>query len=186
MVITSKIKGSDKAVSIGGFRCITVNDIDEILRNLDEAVSPAIFQIFDATRIAGWRHLYMAAVNAVSVFEAGSAISRSLGIEVLLYVSCRDQISRALGVVGVGKKTRTMALVVLGDSSFEVEAAFVRAADVLGEADDSVLELDESKLREVTKVFGVSVNEIEAVGGTRHHALTSLLVERGALLPLRR
>ncbi len=102
MVRTSTIKGSDKAISIGGFRGITVNDVDELLNRLSRATSPAIFQIFDAARIAGWRHLYMAAVNAVGAFESGSPISRGLGIEVLLYASCQDQISRALDVVGVG------------------------------------------------------------------------------------
>lgn len=186
MVKTSTIKGSDKAVSIGGFRSVTVNDVDELLSNLRRAISPAVFQIFDATRIAGWRHLYMAAVNAVGAFELGSPISRGLGIEVLLYASCQDQISRALDVVGVGQETEKLALIVLREGHGEAEAAFERAADILGEADDSVLELDRIKFREIAKVFGVSENELEVVGGERDRALTSLLVEKGALLPLRR
>jgi len=186
MVRTSTIKGSDKAVSIGGFRDVTVNDVDELLSSLSKATSPAVFQIFDSTRIAGWMHLYMAAVNAVGAFESGSPISRGLGIEVLLYASCQNQISRALDVVGVYPDTEKLALVVLRDSHDEAEATFKRAADILGEADDSVLELDEIKLREITKVFGVSERELEAVGGKRDNALTSLLVEKGALLSLRR
>ena len=185
MVRTSSIKGSDKAVSIGGFRGVTVNDVDELLNSLNKATSPAVFQIFDATRIAGWRHLYMAAVNAVGAYESGTTISRGLGIEVLLYASCQDQISRALDVVGVDSDTAKLALVVLRDGPGEAEAAFEKAAYILGEADDSVLGLDEIKFREVAKVFGVSENELEAVGGERHEALTGLLVEKGALLPLR-
>jgi tRNA threonylcarbamoyladenosine modification (KEOPS) complex Cgi121 subunit len=186
MVRTSTIKGSDKAVSIGGFRGVTVNDVDELLSSLNGATSPAVFQIFDAARIAGWSHLYMAAVNAVGVFESGSPISRGLGIEVLLYASCQDQISRALEVVGVSPGIEKLALVVLSDGPGEAEAVFEKAADLLGEADDSVLGLDEIKFREIAQVFGVSENELEAVGGERDEALTSLLVEKGALLPLRR
>jgi tRNA threonylcarbamoyladenosine modification (KEOPS) complex Cgi121 subunit len=186
MVRTSKIKGSGRAVSIGGFRAVTVNDVDTLLRDLGEAVSPAVFQIFDANRIAGWRHLYMAAVNAVGAYQAGSSISRGLGIEVLLYASCQDQISRALEVVGVGLGTEKLALVVLGDGLGEAEAAFEKAADILGEVDDSVLGLDDAKSREITQLFGVSENELEAVGRERYEALTNLLVEKGALLPLRR
>jgi tRNA threonylcarbamoyladenosine modification (KEOPS) complex Cgi121 subunit len=186
MVRTSTIKGSDNAVSIGGFRGVTVNDVDELLSSLSRAISPAVFQIFDATRIAGWRHLYMAAVNAVGAFESGSSISRSLGIEVLLYSSCQDQISRALYVVGVGPDTVNLGLVVLKDGLDEAEAAFAKAANILGEADDSVIELDKKKIREIVEIFGVSANELEAVGGERDEALTSLLVEKGALLPLRR
>jgi tRNA threonylcarbamoyladenosine modification (KEOPS) complex Cgi121 subunit len=186
MVQTATIKGSDKAASIGGFRGVTVNDVDELLSSLSRATSPAVFQIFDATRIAGWRHLYMAAVNAVSAYEAGSPISRGLGIEVLLYASCQDQISRALEVVGVSPGIEELALVVVGDSSSETEEAFERAASHLGNVDDSVLELNEVKIMEVAKVFGVSENQLEAVGGERGDALSSLLVEKGALLPLRR
>ena len=186
MVRTSTIKGSNKAVSIGGFRDVTVNDVDELLSSLSKATSPAVFQIFDSTRIAGWRHLYMAAVGAVGAFESGSRISRGLGIEVLLYVSCQDQISRALDVVGVGPDTEKLALVVLRDGPGEAEVTFERAVDILGEADDSVLEIDETKLLEITKVFGISENELEAVGGNHDNALISLLVEKGALLPLRR
>jgi len=186
MVRTSTIKGSSKAVSIGGFRDVTVKDVDALLGSLSEATSPAVFQVFNASRIAGWRHLYMAAVNAVGAFESGSSISRGLGIEVLLYASCRDQISRALDVVGVGPGTDKLALVVLGEGSEEAEAAFERATGILGEADDSALELDKAKLVEVAEVFGVSDNELKAVGGGRNEALTNLLIEKGALLPLRR
>jgi hypothetical protein len=38
---------------------------------------------------------------------------------------------------------------VLKDGPDEAEVTFERAADILGEADDSVLELDEKKLREI-------------------------------------
>ncbi len=186
MVRTSTIKGSDKAVSIGGFRGVTVNNVDELLSSLSTATSPAVFQIFDATRIAGWSHLYMAAVNAVGAFESGTTIARGLGIEALLYASCQDQISRALDVVGVSPGTDKLALIILRDGPGEAEAAFEKAADILGEADDSVLGLDEAKFREIAEVFGVSENALEVVGGERDKALTSLLVEKGALLPLRR
>ncbi|MBQ03204.1 hypothetical protein CL673_00605 [Candidatus Bathyarchaeota archaeon] len=184
MVKIATIKGSTKAVSIGGFNGVTVNDVDELLRNLKDAIGPAGFQVFNAARIAGWRHLYMAAVNAVGAIEAGSAISRGLSIEVLLYVSCQDQISKALDLVGIGPDTKQLALIVVGDSLSE--AAFRKAFDILGKADDSVLALDEKKFREITQVFGVLENELKAVGGERYSALTSLLVEKGALLPLRR
>jgi tRNA threonylcarbamoyladenosine modification (KEOPS) complex Cgi121 subunit len=160
MVKTSTIKGSDRAVSIGGFRGAPVNDVDYLLGILGEAVTPAVFQIFDATRIAGWRHLYMAAVNAVGAFEAGS--------------------------VGVSSGTEELALVVVGGNSSEAEEAFGRAASYLGKADDSVLELNAIKLIEVAEVFGISDNELDAVGREPGNGLSSLLVEKGALLPLRR
>jgi tRNA threonylcarbamoyladenosine modification (KEOPS) complex Cgi121 subunit len=186
MVRTAGVKGSDWAVSIGGFRDASIGDIDGFLERMGEAVAPALFQVFDADRVAGWEHLFFAAVNAVKAHEAGAAISRSLAIEVLLYVSCQDQISRALDIVGVTPSTERVALLVLADGMEAAEKAFGRASVALGRDDDSVLGLDAEKCVRIKETFGVSDSEIEAVGGSELDALTWLLVERGALLPLRR
>ena len=186
MVRTSGIDGSDWAVAIGGVRGVSIRDIEGFLSRVREAVGGHVFQVFDAGSVAGWRHLFFSAVNAVSAIEGGGAISRSLGIEVLLYVSCVDQISRALEVVGVSPTTTEIALVVLAESAGEVEEAFLRAAESLGVHDDGVLELGAEKLDALKGRYGVSDAELEAVGGAKGDALTMLLVERGALLRLRR
>ncbi|UCH56973.1 MAG: hypothetical protein JSV18_06445 [Candidatus Bathyarchaeota archaeon] len=186
MVRTSIIKGSNRAVAIGGFRGVPVRDVEGLLARLDEAVSPSVFQIFDARMVAGWGHLFFATVNAVRAFETGTAISRSLGIEALLYASCRDQISQALDLMGVTPATERVALLVLADDPGLAKEAFERASRILGEEDDSVLKFKGDKFEEIRGIFGVSDAELEAVGGPREEALTRLLVERGALLPLRR
>ncbi len=147
---------------------------------------PGRAQVFDADRVAGWEHLFFATVNAVKAHEAGTAISRSLAIEVLLYVSCQDQISRALEIVGVTPSTERVALLVLDDGKEAAEKAFGRAPVALGRDDASVLGLDAEKCVRIKETFGVSDSEIEAVGGSELDALTRLVVERGALLPLRR
>ena len=87
MVYRAGIKGSRWNVVIGGFREVDVSDVDELLRRLGEAVSPHVFQVFDADRVAGWEHLFFSAVNAVKAFQAGAAVSKSLAVEVLLYAS---------------------------------------------------------------------------------------------------
>ena len=186
MVRTAGVKGSDWAISIGGFRDASIGDIEGFLERMGEAVAPAVFQVFDADRVAGWEHLFFAAVNAVKAHEAGAAISRSLAIEVLLYVSCQDQISRALDVAGISPSTERVALLVLARGKEAAEEAFGRASDALGVADDSVLELAAEKTEGIKKAFEVTDPELEAVGGPEGEALTRLLVERGALLPLRK
>jgi tRNA threonylcarbamoyladenosine modification (KEOPS) complex Cgi121 subunit len=186
MVRTAGVKGSDWAVSIGGFRDASIGDIDGFLERMGEAVAPALFQVFDADRVAGWEHLFFAAVNAVKAHETGAAISRSLAIEVLLYVSCQDQISRALDLVGMTPSTERVALLVLADGMEVAERAFGRASVALGGEDDSVLGLDAEKCVLIKETFGVSDSELGTVGGSELYALTRLLVEKGALLPLRR
>jgi tRNA threonylcarbamoyladenosine modification (KEOPS) complex Cgi121 subunit len=182
---TSKINGSNWIVSIGGFIIDSFLDIDDLLSKLHNVVSPNIFQIFDADRIAGWRHIFMAVVNAVTAFESGSAISRSIGIEIILYASCQDQISKALEIVGASTKTKKLALVVLGKSYDETEIAFIKASSILGIPDDTVLNLNNVKIVDIMNVFDISESQINTIGGEHKETLTNLLIEKGALVALR-
>lgn len=186
MVHAAGIKGSGWHVAIGGFKGVSVAEVDKLLRWVEEAASPALFQLFDADRVVGWRHLFFAAVNAVKAFEGGAAISRSLEMEALLYASCQDQISQALEVVGISSESNKIGLLVLARSPGEAEAAFERISSVLGRADDSVLEINEAKFEGIRSAYGVLDVELEAIEGPVEEALTWLVVERGALLPLRR
>ncbi|MCW3991139.1 MAG: KEOPS complex subunit Cgi121 [Candidatus Bathyarchaeota archaeon] len=186
MVHTVGTKGTGWAVCIGGFHGVVVDDVDELLTRVAEAASPHIFQLFDADRVAGWEHLYFAAVNAVKAFQTGAAVSKSLTVEVLLYASCQDQIHRAFSILGLSPSTERVALLVMADDSEAAERAFDEASGPLGAADDSVLGVDDEKLEELMSVYSVADLELEAVGGPRGEALALALIERGALLPARR
>ena len=186
MVHTSGVKGSNLVVSVGGFSGVSVDNVDGFISLIRETLLSVRFQVFDADRVAGWRHLYFAAVNAVGAFEGGRGISRSLEVEALLYASCRDQISQAFEVVGVSERTANVALLVFAESHLEAEGAFTRVSGIIGAPDDSVLEVSGAKRVELKSVFGVSDTELGAVRGPAEEALTKLIVERGALLPLRR
>jgi len=186
MVHTAEVKGSNFYVSVGGFRGVSVGDVDGFISRVRGALQGSRFQVFDADRVAGWRHLFFSAVNAVGAFEGGRGISRSLEVEALLYASCRDQISQAFDVVGVSEATVNVALLVLGESPGETEGAFTRISGVMDKLDDSVLEVGERKFAELKSVFGITDEELGAVRGPADEALTKLIVEMGALMPLRR
>jgi tRNA threonylcarbamoyladenosine modification (KEOPS) complex Cgi121 subunit len=186
MVHTAGLKGTGWYVAVGGFRDIPAADVDELLTRMRRAAPGSTFQLFDADRVAGWRHLFFAAVNAVRAFEGGSSISRSLAVEALLYASCQDQITQAFDIMGLSSKTGRAALLVLAGSPEEAKQVFERISRFLGTADDSVLLVDEDKFAEIKRVLGVSDPELEAVCGPRFEALTKLVVERGALLSIRR
>ncbi|HUS77584.1 MAG TPA: KEOPS complex subunit Cgi121 [Patescibacteria group bacterium] len=186
MVHTAKIKGSDWHVSVGGLRDVQIDDVDELLGRARRASPDSIFQVFDADKVAGWRHLFFAAVNAVKSHDSGSAISRNLVVEVMLYASCKDQISRAFEVMGVSQGRSNVALLVLSESPKEAEIAYKRISEVLGADDDSVLEVSAEKRGLIKSTFGISNLELEAVGGPTEDALTRLIIEIGALLKVRR
>ena len=94
-VYTNSIGDSEWNVSIAGVKDVQFNDIDELIGKVRKVSSDHPFQLFNAEKVAGWKHLYFAAINAVKTFETGSAISKSLDVEIMLYAACLDQISKA-------------------------------------------------------------------------------------------
>ena len=145
-----------------------------------------MFQLFDADKVAGWEHLYMAAANAVKAYEGVGALSRSLPVEILLYASCSDQIKKAILAMGVTASTMRLALLVMVRSKASAEKVYRQAAGLLGVEDDGVLDVTEDKFERLKSTFGIGDKAIEAVGGDKLKALTDLIVERGALCLLRR
>jgi len=186
MVHTARIKGSGWVVCIGGFRGVKVDDVDGLLGQLGTEVSPNIFQLFDADHVAGWEHIYFSAVNAVKAFETETAVSKSLAIEILLYASCQDQIAEAFTILGISPTNERVALLVMGKDAAEVEHAFKSASKLLGNEDDSVLHVYDKKFEELRQIFSISDIELQAVAGSKEDALIRLIIERGALLPVRR
>ena len=180
----SIIKDSPWFVAIGGFRVNKVKDPKALVRSISVAVTPHLAQILDAKKVAGREHLFMAAVNAAKSTETGMAVSKSITVEALLYASAQDQITKALRMLGVSPKSTTIALIVFAHSQEVVELAYSKAAKHLGEEDDGVLEIDDLKAVSLKEAYGVGDEEMEAVGGPE--ALGSIIVERGALLSLRR
>jgi tRNA threonylcarbamoyladenosine modification (KEOPS) complex Cgi121 subunit len=185
-MITRPIADSDLYVSMAGARNIHVDDVDETLELVRTASEGHLFQLFDARLVAGWRHLYYAAVNAFRAVENGVAVSKGLDVETLLYATCQDQIARAFSLMGVSKKTREVAVVVFGRDPDVITVNARRVAEVLGDLDDHVLDVDEAKYTLLRKAFEVSDASMETVGGDPYEALTSLIVEKGALMALRR
>jgi len=185
-MITSPINGSDLHVAIAGAAGVHVEDVDDAIRAVREAVGGYKFQLFDARLVAGWRHLYYAAVNAVKAVENGTAVSKGIDVETLLYATCQDQITKAFHAMGVSKKTKAAAVAVFGSDPDAITDAARRAAEALGELDDHVLEVDGAKFMLLKRVFEVNEASMETLGGDPYEALTSLIVEKGALLALRR
>jgi KEOPS complex subunit Cgi121 len=183
-VWVSVIKESLWFVAIGGFKVKRVKSPRVLVRAISVAVAPHLAQIVDAEKVAGREHLFMAAVNAAKSTETGMAVSKSITVEALLYASAQDQIKRALRMLGVSPKSTTIALTVFAHSQEEVELAYSKAAKQLGEEDDKVLMIDDLKARYLKEIYGVGDEELRAVGGPE--ALGRLIIERGALLSLRR
>jgi len=186
MVKTYRLSEADIYVALAGARGVEVADVDAILETVRRLAGDSAFQLFDADVVAGWRHLFHAAVNAAHAIRGGSAISNSVEVESMLYASCQDQISKAFTLMGLGPSVENVAVLVLSEDPSEAESLAAEIAGRLGVPDDDVMDVTPEKYGRLRDVFDVGDEALGAVGGDPYKALTSLVVEKGALLPLRR
>ena len=186
MVRTRMVTDTALHVAVTGTRSVEVGDVDATLSEVRQLAGDAAFQLFDADMVAGWRHLFHAAVNAIYAIQNGSAVSKSVDMETILYASCQDQISRAFTLMGLSPQVKNVGVLVISEDPSEAERLAAEIAQHLGSPDDEVLDVTPEKFERLKDVFEVGDEALATVGGDPYEALTSLVVEKGALLPLRR
>jgi len=173
-----------KTLLIEGFKNVNIKNIDSFLKLAKENTEGCHLQFFDSTLIAGFDHLYFAAVNAVKAFDEGYGISKDLAVEVLLYASGQHQISKAIELLGIKQDSRQIAVLIIADTRQKAFNALKKVAQLLqGEQCEKVVELTDQKIRKIRRAFDIKDPEIEAtLRNSEKDALTSLLIERAALL----
>lgn len=182
----SEIAEHGKYLAVAGFKNIRIKDVKGFLEAVQRAGKGVCVQFFDARLIAGWEHLFFAALNALKAFESGVNVSNSLAIEILLFASAQRQIKRAVELLGVKPETSAAAVLVMAETPQGVtEALKTLSGLVPGERDDSLLELTNEKMEAIKGFFKISDLEFQAkLGGEglEKRALTDLVIEHMALL----
>jgi len=183
------VEGFNKYITIAGFKDVHINKIDHILSSVRKMLNTAAIQFFDAKLIAGWEHLYFAALNALKAFKNQTNISKSLAVECLLYACAQRQIRVALGLIGIKQSSSEIAVLIITDEKSAAEQAFEEISRlVLGERDDAVLELSDEKMVCIRRLFGISDTELatklEDYG--EKEALSDFVIEHIALLVTQR
>jgi len=182
---------SGKAISIIGFRDVKIGDVNAFFERIKTEISTAKVQMFNAAMIAGELHLLFAFLNAQRSFESGRAISESIEMETLLFASGKRQINRAIEMLGLKPKTSNVAIILFAASLEELTEAEKRVFCLLsGKRDDSVMEVkDRYKVEDLMRTFEISNLELNTLTGsdiTLNEALIRLIVERTALLAIKR
>ena len=134
----------------------------------------ATIQFLRADRIFGAEHLESAAEKAIRAFANGRAMSRTLGMEILLYAAAERQTSEALRKLGIHDGIEEMAMVLMGG----VDGDNVLAELGL-ERDDSVLEPDCKDF----SIFGITEADIRMFGVP---GIPELVLEKVALSEVER
>lgn len=177
-----------KCLIVEGFRSVRIDSIDGVLNVIKANSGGCHVQILDADYIAGFEHIFFAVLNALKTFKAGYNISRSIPIEILLFASGQDQIKRAIEVLGVKETTRNVVLVIVAEGRNEALSALGSIIEALEwEADQSVIEMSDEKIRRIIDAFKISPAELEAsMRGSLEGAVKNVLIERAALLVAQR
>lgn len=144
-------------------------------------------QLMDAKAVAGWEHIKTAAKLAAISFNRGRNLARSPSTEILLYASAERQIKVAIEKVGVGPGSRAWVLLAVSDP--ERLDGCLGLFHTYGTADDGVIGMVPSKRAHLTRIFGISSEELslaKVIHGDLDSALKSLVIERVALSELSR
>ncbi|MHC1566921.1 MAG: KEOPS complex subunit Cgi121 [Candidatus Syntropharchaeia archaeon] len=153
---------------------VEIPDLDgfiDRLRKISEREG-VVIQALDADKLAGEDHVRAAVSKAKRSMEEGKNISGDLGMEILLYAAGRRQINKALEI-GVSEGKNNVAIVILGSSPSAISEVekMVRKK--------SVLPYNDSKKKKIMEFFGITEEEIGAVGEEK---IPKLVLERVALL----
>ena len=133
--------------------------------------------------------MLLATFNALKSYESKRRISRSLGMEVLLFISGTRQISEAIKRVGITRKTtRTAVLSVLPAATDQLKVADSLAEIFRERDDDSLLDKWTSLRRsKVLRTFRIGDKELKAAlrdGEVVEKAIERLAIERSAMLTI--
>jgi KEOPS complex subunit Cgi121 len=154
----------------------TISDLEDFLAEI-EAISEATgatIQCFDATYVAGDRHLRRAVELAARAYEQGTAVARDPAVEILLYAAGRRQINQALEMGVSEGEGDVVAVVTDGDEA----AAEQRVRKLLGgtDAGDTGVSLGDADT--IKMFFDIGDREVAVVDGD----LEDIVLERVALL----
>ncbi len=166
-----------------------ISDPEQTLKQLRSINNKAEVQLVKSDLIAGPEHLQFAARNALSSFKGPRRRSKSLAMELLLYISCQRQIAKAIKILGVDSEDSQIALVALSDSKDAIQDLDRQARSVVGgnENEDLIEIGSKQKMARLQRSYGVAGTEMEAArleGETDSSVLKRLIVERSALLDI--
>jgi len=165
-------------------------NIEQMLRSVGEKHPEVSVQCVDLDRVPGSHYLLLATANAVKSHSSKQPIAKSLGMELLLYVSGNGQINDALTRVGVTSETNRTAALAVGSSSNQVSAAGRYLEQLFSQQsrDELLDQWSPERIENVRSGFQIGDKELKAMIHKKEpitSVIERLAVERSAMLALR-
>jgi len=150
---------------------VSIDNVEEFLQKLKtiSLEKKLTLQALDADKISGEEHIRFAVEKAINSFRTGTNIAKALSKEIMLYAAGTRQISRAVGL-GIHKGKNNIVLVAVGEEDL---SGFNEIRP------EPVLAYSASKKEALMKAFGITNEELEAVGDEK---IPELVLERVALV----
>jgi len=157
---------------------IKIEDTKSFLSTVNEISTNfgVIIQAINAEKIVGKEHIDYAVKKAIKSFENGRNIAKNLGLEILLYMSARRHIQKALAM-GIREGAMNVLFVITGEG-VQVKKALGTLSEMM-EVRPDVIEYNESKRSRIMKAFDITDKEVDAAGGPEK--IPKLVLERVAL-----
>ena len=106
----------------------------------------SVVQIFDPKRIINRTHIAGAYIDALESFNGKTNISKSMGLEMLLYAAMTNQINEAIKIAGV-KNARNFVLFANSRATFNRVRHFLKS--------DKEFDQDKSTQQKIARKFGI-------------------------------
>lgn len=180
------IEKTKEYVQITGYRNLKIKDSIEFVKKIRENTPEDMWiQLFDASVVATWQHLFFAILNAQLGFKNQRNISKSIEMETLLYVSTQHQIKKAIKNIGVKNESSDVALIIVAKDIKRINSALLSISKkIKNKPNEKVLEFSDYKQNRILNVFEINQNEIGAVMKENNirNAIRDIILEKMALL----
>ncbi len=167
------------------------DDFDLVLRGVQEEYPDVSVQFVDLDSVPGSRYLFLATLNALKSFRSKQPISKTLSMEILLYVSASRQIAEAIRLVGISSETKRIAVLSVGNTKEEVSGTAAVLNRMLNHTNsDALVDVwSNARIENVLSLFHIGCKELKATlrkNEPRPQAVERLAIERSALLTVRK
>lgn len=141
-------------IRILGFRA-TISSVGDTLNEINEFKDDdEIIQLLNADAVVSKNHIIHGVNQAFLAFERGENLAKDISVEIVLRCSAQRQISKAFKILGLSEGEMNLCAVLINcnDYSSQLESLFIR--------DDSVLDADETKLKEIYKISDAEIENM--------------------------
>jgi tRNA threonylcarbamoyladenosine modification (KEOPS) complex Cgi121 subunit len=167
------------------------DDFDAALREVQKEYPDVSVQFVDLDNVPGSRYLFLATLNALKSFRSKQPISKTLSMEILLYVSTSRQIAEAIRLVGMSSDTNRIAVISVGKTKEELSGTAAVLNRMLNQKNsDALVDVwSTARIENVRSLFQIGSKELKATlrkKESRSQAVERLAIERSALLTVRK